>query len=43
MYAFFEWAVVLFDVAFDAITALDFETFELVIKDINGSTKRYVR
>ncbi|KAG0647134.1 cwh43 [Hyphodiscus hymeniophilus] len=39
IYAFFEWALVLFDVAFDAVTALDFETFELVIKDVNGSSK----
>ncbi|CAK7563357.1 MAG: Protein cwh43 [Sporothrix epigloea] len=39
IYAFFEWALVLFDVAFDAITALDFETFELVIKDNKGISK----
>ncbi|THV43989.1 hypothetical protein BGAL_0777g00010 [Botrytis galanthina] len=38
-YAFFEWALVLFDVAFDAVTALDFETFELVVKDVKGQSK----
>lgn len=43
IYAFFEWALVLFDVAFDAITALDFETFELVIKDNKGISKGYVQ
>ena len=31
------------DVAFDAVTALDFEAFELVIKDVKGSSKGYVR
>jgi len=41
-YAFFEWALILFDVAFDAVTALDFETFELVVKDVKGSSKGYV-
>jgi len=42
-YAFFEWTLVLLDVAFDAVTALDFEAFELVIKDVKGSSKGYVR
>jgi len=42
IYAFFEWALILFDVAFDAVTALDFETFELVVKDVKGSSKGYV-
>lgn len=41
-YAFFEWALILFDVAFDAVTALDFETFELVVKDVKGQSKGYV-
>jgi len=41
-YAFFEWALILFDVAFDAVTALDFDTFELVVKDVKGSSKGYV-
>ncbi|CAG8980785.1 hypothetical protein HYALB_00010690 [Hymenoscyphus albidus] len=39
IYAFFEWSLVLFDVAFDAVTALDFETFELVVKDVKGASK----
>ncbi|KAG9232149.1 calcofluor white hypersensitive protein-like protein [Amylocarpus encephaloides] len=39
IYAFFEWALILFDVAFDAVTALDFETFELVVKDVKGASK----
>jgi len=38
-YAFFEWALILFDVGFDAVTALDFETFELVVKDVKGASK----
>jgi len=43
IYAFFEWALILFDVGFDAVTALDFDTFELVVKDVKGSSKGYVR
>jgi Frag1/DRAM/Sfk1 family len=42
-YAFFEWSLILFDVAFDAVTALDFKTFEVVIKDVQGSSKGYVQ
>ncbi|KAI9809632.1 MAG: hypothetical protein M1825_000064 [Sarcosagium campestre] len=38
-YAFFEWALILFDVGFDAVTALDFEGFELVVKDVKGVSK----
>ncbi|KAI0838555.1 Frag1/DRAM/Sfk1 family-domain-containing protein [Hypoxylon sp. FL0890] len=38
-YAFFEWSLILFDVAFDAVTALDFETFEIVVKDVKGLSK----
>lgn len=41
-YAFFEWALILFDVGFDAITALDFEGFELQIRDVKGSSRGYV-
>ncbi|KAH8724671.1 Frag1/DRAM/Sfk1 family-domain-containing protein [Phaeosphaeriaceae sp. PMI808] len=33
IYSFFEWALVLLDVAFDAVTALDFQHFEIVVKD----------
>ncbi|KAK3489877.1 Frag1/DRAM/Sfk1 family-domain-containing protein [Neurospora crassa] len=39
VYAFFEWALILFDVAFDAVTALDFDTFEVVVKDVKGASK----
>ncbi|KKY28169.1 putative integral plasma membrane [Phaeomoniella chlamydospora] len=35
-YAFFEWSLIIFDVAFDAVTAIDFEGFELVVKDVKG-------
>ncbi|CAI4215564.1 unnamed protein product [Parascedosporium putredinis] len=38
VYAFFEWSLILFDVAFDAVTALDFSTFEVVVKDVKGAT-----
>lgn len=42
IYALFEWAVVLFDVAFDAVTALDFESLEIVVKDVKGLSRGYV-
>lgn len=35
-YAFFEWSLILYDVAFDAVTALDFQTFELALVDVSG-------
>ncbi|RDW86457.1 putative integral plasma membrane protein [Aspergillus mulundensis] len=38
-YAFFEWSLILFDVGFDAVTALDFEAFEIVVKDIKGVSR----
>ncbi|KAL9099254.1 MAG: hypothetical protein Q9163_005219 [Psora crenata] len=38
-YAFFEWALILLDVGFDAVTALDFEGFELVIRDLQGASR----
>ncbi|KFY24500.1 hypothetical protein V493_05197, partial [Pseudogymnoascus sp. VKM F-4281 (FW-2241)] len=38
-YAFFEWSLVLLDVAFDAVTMLDFDSFEVVIKDVTGASK----
>lgn len=40
IYAFFEWSLILFDVGFDAVTALDFETFSLIVRDDKGSSKR---
>jgi len=42
-YAFFEWSLVLFDVAFDAVTALDFDAFEIVVKHTAGTSKGYVQ
>jgi hypothetical protein len=41
-YAFFEWALILFDVGFDAITALDFEGFEFRVIDTKGLSHGYV-
>lgn len=43
IYAFFEWTLILLDVAFDAVTALDFSTFEVVIRDVKGASKGYVQ
>jgi hypothetical protein len=43
IYAFFEWALVLLDVGFDAVTALDFRSFELVVKDVKGLARGYVQ
>ena len=43
MYAFFEWSLILLDVGFDAVTALDFDTFEVVVRDIKGASKGYVQ
>jgi hypothetical protein len=34
--------MILFDVGFDAVTALDFNTFELVIRDVKGLSRGYV-
>ncbi|KAI1646873.1 Frag1/DRAM/Sfk1 family-domain-containing protein [Daldinia loculata] len=33
IYSLLEWSLILFDVAFDAVTALDFDTFEIVVRD----------
>ncbi|BCR85460.1 putative integral plasma membrane protein [Aspergillus chevalieri] len=38
-YAFFEWSLILFDVGFDAVTALDFDAFELVVRDVKGVSR----
>lgn len=43
IYAFFEWSLILFDVGFDAVTALDFDSFELIIKDVHGASQGYVK
>ncbi|EEH37499.1 calcofluor white hypersensitive protein [Paracoccidioides lutzii Pb01] len=38
-YSFFEWALILFDVGFDAVTALDFGAFEIMVKDVKGVSR----
>ncbi|KJK62785.1 Frag1/DRAM/Sfk1 family protein [Aspergillus parasiticus SU-1] len=38
-YAFFEWSLILFDVGFDAVTALDFDAFEIVVRDVKGISR----
>ncbi|KAI0878269.1 Frag1/DRAM/Sfk1 family protein [Hypoxylon argillaceum] len=39
IFSLFEWSLILYDVAFDAVTALDFDTFEITVKDVNGLSK----
>ncbi|KAK6527918.1 hypothetical protein TWF281_009179 [Arthrobotrys megalospora] len=39
IYAFFEWSLILYDVGFDAVTALDFEGFELRLVDTKSFNK----
>ncbi|KAF2851240.1 calcofluor white hypersensitive protein-like protein [Plenodomus tracheiphilus IPT5] len=39
IYAFFEWALVLLDVAFDAVTMIEFENLEVVVKDMRGVSR----
>ncbi|KAF2121781.1 calcofluor white hypersensitive protein precursor [Lophiotrema nucula] len=39
IYSFFEWTLVLLDVAFDAVTAIEFANFEIVVKDLRGITR----
>ncbi|POR36968.1 Protein cwh43 [Tolypocladium paradoxum] len=39
IYAFFEWALIILDVGFDAVTALDFQTFEVLVRDVKGTSK----
>lgn len=41
-YAFFEWSLILFDVGFDAVTAFDFDAFEIVVRDVKGVSRGYV-
>ncbi|ORY84480.1 Frag1/DRAM/Sfk1 family-domain-containing protein [Protomyces lactucae-debilis] len=36
IYAFLEWSLVLYDVAFDAVATLDFATFQLQVVDLQG-------
>lgn len=42
IYAFFEWALVLLDVAFDSVTVYDFASFEIVVRDVKGLSRGYV-
>ena len=42
-YAFFEWTLIILDVGFDAVTAIDFSNFEIVVKDNTSLSKGYVR
>jgi hypothetical protein len=42
IYSFFEWALVLLDVAFDAVTMIEFKDFEIVVKDNRGISRGYV-
>jgi hypothetical protein len=35
-YAFFEWSLILYDVAYDAVTAIEFQNFEFSIIDKSG-------
>lgn len=41
-YSFFEWSLILYDITFDAVTVIDFDTFEIIVKDVNGLSKGYV-
>ncbi|KAF2144550.1 uncharacterized protein K452DRAFT_245497 [Aplosporella prunicola CBS 121167] len=38
-YAFFEWSLVLLDVAFDAVTVFDFDGFEILVRDVRGVSR----
>ena len=42
-YAFFEWSLVLLDVAFDAVTLMDFSSLEIVVRDVKGLSRGYVQ
>ena len=42
-YAFFEWSLIILDVAFDWVTALDYDNFEVVIRDVKDARKGYVQ
>ncbi|RII06390.1 hypothetical protein CUC08_Gglean009611 [Alternaria sp. MG1] len=39
IYAFFEWALVLLDVGFDAVTMIEFQHLEIVVKDVRGVSR----
>jgi hypothetical protein len=42
IYSFFEWSLVLLDVAFDAVTALDFDSLEIVVRNKKSLSNGYV-
>lgn len=42
IYSFFEWSLVLLDVAFDAVTVSEFQNFDIVVKDYRGVARVYV-
>ncbi|KAI0397980.1 Frag1/DRAM/Sfk1 family protein [Xylariaceae sp. FL0594] len=42
-YAFFEWSLIFYDLAFDAVTAFDFAMLEIVIKDVDGLGKGLIK
>ncbi|KAK3207406.1 hypothetical protein GRF29_103g935319 [Pseudopithomyces chartarum] len=39
IYSFFEWALVLLDVGFDAVTVIEFQNFELQVRDLKGISR----
>lgn len=42
IYSFFEWSLVLLDVAFDAVTVIEFQNLEIVVRDRKGVSRGYV-
>lgn len=36
IYAFFEWSLIIYDVAFDAVTSFDFERFEVKVTRVDS-------
>ncbi|KAI0141737.1 Frag1/DRAM/Sfk1 family protein [Xylariaceae sp. FL1272] len=40
-YSFFEWSLILYDVAFDAVTFLDFQNCEIVVRSLNDPHNGY--
>jgi hypothetical protein len=43
IYSFFEWALVLLDVGFDAVTMIEFQNIEVQVRDLKGISRGYVR
>lgn len=43
IYSFFEWALVLLDVGFDAVTLMEFQNLEIQVRDLKGVSRGYVR